>query len=108
MPINERIKRERQDRYERRIAEAQTKVPEGPYCYGHTGSMTSVTINGSEASVPHIKICPYLKMRKDKPAQANGYCRLLKAGDWMPRPHGTMLLWDQVKECHLNPGDEDD
>lgn len=46
--------------------------------------------------------CPYLKIRRDKPEQRNGYCRLLKAGDWMPHPHGTMLLWDGCKECGVN------
>lgn len=108
MPISERIKRERQDRYDRRMAEAQAKVPEGLYCYGHTGDMKNVSVKGGEARVPQIKMCPYWKRRGDKPEQANGYCRLLQAGDWMPRPHGTMLLWDQVKECDINPGDNDD
>lgn len=34
------------------------------------------------------------------------YCSYLHTGDWLP--DGTMLLWDQVKECGLNYGFEDE
>lgn len=103
MPVSERIIRERQDRHERKMAKAETIVPEGDYCYGHTGQMTEITPkDGSRAMVPEAKLCPYWKRRGDKPEQANGYCRLMKAGDWMPQPFRTVLLWDQVKECDIN------
>ena len=29
--------------------------------------------------------------------QAQGYCHFIQQGDWMEG--GTMLLWDQCKEC---------
>jgi hypothetical protein len=108
MPVSERIKRERQARYDRRIAEAKTKVPEGDYCYGNTGRMIETTLsNGAKATVPEAKICPYWKRRGDKPEQANGYCRLMKAGDWMKQPIRTMLVWDQVKDCDINHYDDE-
>src|SRR3546814_8912854 len=82
MPISERILRERQARYDRRIAEAKVNVPEGDYCYGNTGRMIATTLpGGAKATVPEAKLCPYWKRRGDKPEHANGYCRLMKAGD---------------------------
>lgn len=109
MPISERIQRERQNRYDRRLADAKSKIPDGHYCYGHTGNMRNTVLAGGEiASVPEFEMCPYWKRRGDKPEQANGYCRLMKAGDWMSLPLGTDLLWDQVKECGINSADDDD
>src|SRR3546814_4387127 len=85
--------------YDRRIAEAKVNVPEGDYCYGNTGRMIATTLpGGAKATVPEAKLCPYWKRRGDKPEPANGYCRLMKAGDWMPQPLRTVLLWDQVTE----------
>src|SRR3546814_2262733 len=53
MPISERILRERQARYDRRIAEAKVNVPEGDYCYGNTGRMIATTLpGGAKATVP--------------------------------------------------------
>lgn len=64
------------------------EVPHGPYCYDERGC------------------CPHWSRRDDKPDQESGYCALMEAGDWMPIPLGTMLLWDQVKECGINLEDE--
>src|SRR3546814_846708 len=87
MPISERILRERQARYDRRIAEAKVNVPEGDYCYGNTGRMIATTLpGGAKATVPEAKPCPYWKSRGDKPEHANDSFRLMKAGDWMPHP----------------------
>ena len=50
--------------------------------------------------------CPYWDIRNDKPYQLNGYCELLKIGDWMEKPYSE--LWDQVKYCGISEayGDE--
>jgi len=63
-----------------------TKIPIGPYCYNN-------------------KICPYWYRAEDGVDQAYGYCSYLHKGDWMK--DGTMLLWDQVKECGVNDDNED-
>lgn len=82
----------RQARYAARMAVAAQIVPEGPYCYGKDGR------------------CPYWKRNGMKRAQENGYCRLLKTGDWERVRNGKRmgfgLLWDQVKECGINDNDE--
>lgn len=105
MPVSEAIKLARQSRHDRRIAAASKNIPEGPYCYRVTGSPRAATQpDGSEQIRIPTETCRYYKIRKDKPAQQNGFCRLLKAGDWMPHPHGTMMLWDGCKECGINPG----
>jgi hypothetical protein len=108
MPVSQRIQAERQLRHDRRMAEAKLNVPEGDYCYGHTGRMIETDLpGGAKAKVPEARLCPYWKRRGDKPEQANGYCRLMKAGDWMPQRLRTVLLWDQVKECDINHYPED-
>ena len=56
------------------------KIPIGVYCYDKDG------------------ICPYWSLDPTKPKQNNGFCALLKYGDW--ESNGWVsLLWDQVKEC---------
>lgn len=112
MPVSPRIAVERQARHDARMAAAAKVVPHGMYCYGHTGRMVEQKVwgapEGTVAMVPETKTCPYWTRNGKKPDQRNGYCRLLKAGDWMPHPRGTMLLWDQCKECGINNdlGDE--
>lgn len=57
-------------------------IPEGTcYCYGHrrTGK------------------CKWLRLNKKVDYQESGYCMYLKLGDWFK--NGTMLLWDECKEC---------
>ncbi len=58
-------------------------IPAGPYCYDSNGP------------------CPYWASDSTKREQETGYCAKLKTGDW--EEGGTMLLWDQVKECDVNP-----
>ena len=110
MPVSERIRQQRQRAYDRRMAEAATKVPQGLYCYGTTGVVEEVYDDKGQVQLKHeMRRCPYWKQRKDKPDQLSGYCRLMKSGDWMSFDKGgTMLLWDQVKECGINPDDEND
>jgi hypothetical protein len=64
-------------------------IPAGVYCYDE-------------------KLCPFWDRHSEFDPQMNGYCHLLGKGDWME--NGTMLLWDQVKECGINEdyGDEDE
>lgn len=107
MPVSERIVAERQRRYDQRMEAAKKVVPQGPYCYENTGKMVERTMdNGQVVKVPESRVCPYWKWRNDKPQQRNGYCRLLKAGDW--QKDGTFLLWDSVKECGINSEDPDE
>lgn len=86
-------------------------VPAGThYCYSVAGPVREVELaDGTRRAVLPTRMCPYWKRNGHKSDQRDGYCRLLKVGDWMSRPHGTMLLWDQVKECGINmPDDQDD
>ncbi len=103
-------------RYERRMKKAQEVVPVGHTCYSLTGNTTMRThIIGADGlpqtvepyGVPELKPCPYWKRRGDWRDQADGYCRLLKRGDSSPPELATMLLWDQVKECDVNPAPEE-
>jgi hypothetical protein len=110
MPVSERIARERQVRHDARMEEAREVVPHGMYCYQWLTKPELVVVDG----VPRIKgesrMCPYWKLHGGKRSQENGYCRLMKVGDWTPPGKGgTFLLWDQVKECGVNDAcDEDD
>jgi hypothetical protein len=95
----------RQSRHDRRIGRAETVIPHGDYCYRIAG-----VENGPDRS-PALKTQrrPYWKGRKDRPQQRFGYCRLLKVGDYTQgrnpegEPRATLLFWDQVKECGINP-----
>jgi hypothetical protein len=68
--------------------DVEKMIPKGPYCYGSNGIL-----------------CPFWRKIDNKPDQLNGYCTLLKVGDWMPDASGE--LWDQVKECGINEGWDD-
>lgn len=80
------------------------KIPNGPYCYTYKKGKY----------VP----CPFHGYNNKYPEQANGYCSLMKKGDWNLHeeavvtdmktgeiidkdavPFSFGLLWDQVKEC---------
>jgi hypothetical protein len=98
MPVSDRIARERQARYDRRMAQAEAVVPHGSYCY------TPLSVENGRMTV---KVCPHWKHNPRKRSQETGYCRLLKSGDWMQHPHGTSLLWDYVKGCGVNPGSDE-
>jgi hypothetical protein len=58
------------------------EIPNGPYCYGYNGML-----------------CPHWSINKNHPHQLNGYCGLMKIGDWMEY---AGELWDQVKMCGIN------
>ena len=57
-------------------------IPIGNYCYDSKGC------------------CPFLDEIPNFPKQDNGYCHLLKRGDWQGTGFG--LLWDSCKECGIN------
>lgn len=81
------------------IVRAETLIPRGPYCYTVTGELRA---DGGYS----IKRCSFWRRRADWPAQADGYCDYLRRGD--NDPEGTLLLFDQVKECGVHDDDEDD
>jgi hypothetical protein len=68
----------------------EQSIPTGVYCY--SGSRMS--------DDPNFKVCPYWRQFDEYPLQESGYCTYLKLGDYME--DGTLLLWDQVKECGIN------
>ncbi len=90
---------------EEELALAESLIPRGCYCY------TPLGVDESNGRF-FVKPCVFWDFNKEEAKkagseQAGGYCHYLKLGDWME--NGTMLLWDQVKECGLNYGtDEDD
>lgn len=110
MPVSERIARERQSRHDARMDEAAKVVPNGMYCYEWLTEPKLVIVDGVPRIRGESRMCPYWKLHGGKRPQENGYCRLLKVGDWTPpEKGGTFLLWDQVKECGVNHGhDEED
>ena len=63
-------------------------IPKGPYCYDENG------------------LCPFWDAHPEMGKQSYGYCNYIQKGDWMSG--GTMLLWDQCKECGINDSDQDD
>lgn len=70
-------------------------VPKSDYCY-----------SGFKNT---YKCCPFWMTLKQFPKQSNGYCTLMEVGDFMTLSNnGTSLLWDQVKECGINPAEERD
>lgn len=73
------------------------RIPKGEYCYS-----INTIVKDNCKNVPSIKIniCPFWNIDKEQPYQMNGYCNFLKQGDW--EEDGTLLLWDQVKECGIN------
>lgn len=112
MPLTDRQRAARKASHERRLAAAAAVIPAGPYCYTSTGrTIVSTTVIGDDG-VPrtvapfrrpaHVP-CPFQKTRGDWPSQADGYCRLHKAGDNAKHRNArTDLLWDQVKACGIN------
>jgi hypothetical protein len=66
---------------------AESVIPKGIYCYDEDG------------------ICPHWTLNPFHPEQMNGFCSYLMKGDW--QENGTMLLWDQCKECGVNDGEEE-
>jgi hypothetical protein len=71
----------------------EANIPLGDYCYTLIGIDSNIGFR-------QVSVCPFWRKFADKPEQLNGYCTYLKLGDWME--DGTLLLWDQVKECGIN------
>ena len=71
----------------------ESVIPKGDHCYIPKGMTPS--LNGEP---PRLKteICPYWALRGEQ----DGYCAKLGCGD--SDEDGTMLLFDQVKECRHN------
>jgi hypothetical protein len=60
-------------------------VPHGQYCYDNNGT------------------CIFWSRWMEHDEQNSGYCSLMEKGDFMSSENGgTMLLWDQCKECGIN------
>ncbi len=65
-------------------------VPRGFYCY--------------ETTPRGRLVCPYWQSYSYLPPQANGHCWFLGKGDIELQAEGRhSLLWDEVKECGINP-----
>lgn len=72
-------------------------IPEGPYCYEHTGKMVTKDfvwdgdkkVKVSPYQFPEMKPCPYFSNKNGE-----AYCTLLESSEG--------LLFDQVKECGIN------
>lgn len=107
MSVSSRIAQERQNRLDERMEVAKTVVPAGLYCYAPGPLKTVMLEDGSSVERMTRCKCPYWKRNGHKSHQRDGYCKLLKSGDWMPHPHGTFLLFDQVKECGINLDEPD-
>ena len=84
------------------IANTIEAIPTGSYCYRRGPTYT----NKDGHTIPSVIPCPFWAADPNKPDQQYGYCAHLKAGDW--EEDGTLLLWDQCKECGVNDPDPDD
>ncbi|MBM3271212.1 MAG: hypothetical protein FJZ01_26565 [Candidatus Sericytochromatia bacterium] len=74
-----------------RAMERDTSViPTGDYCY-------ELTSRGK-------LVCPYWQPYFYLPPHANGYCWFMGKGDLEMQAEGRYsLLWDEIKECGVNP-----
>ena len=71
------------------LRQAMMVIPKGDYCYD--------SLCGK---------CPFWDSKPSMGHQQSGYCHWMGVGDW--HEDGTILLWDQVKECGVNHDDDDD
>ena len=95
----------------------ESLVPEGDYCYKYVSRDVD-----DETPYPKTETCPFWDSDPNQVKQENGYCHLLQHGDWefneskvyincRTGEHQTAneiglplsLLWDQCKECDVNP-----
>ena len=96
----------------------ESVIPKGPYCYTPIRT-PEVQEDWEKRGIFRICACPYWEHYDQKihgplPAEyaefqstyRGAYCKFLKTGDW--EHDGTMLLWDQVKECGINDDWEDE
>lgn len=77
----------------------ESVIPEGDYCYTPLGFEP-----GEDGQPPRmkIKLCPYWALR----GQQDGFCAKLGCGDY--DEDGTLLLFDQTKECDFNRRSEEE
>lgn len=83
------------------IEKGKSLIPNGNYCYSHTGEMKTVDfyfegdkkIKCTPYKIPAVSYCPFFSYDKND----NPFCLYLKNGDG--------LLFDSVKECGINCSD---
>lgn len=99
----------------------ESLIPKGPYCYTPDSSSEAKEA-WEKFGIFKVHPCPYWERYDSKkhgplPQEIQdeiqnallypgAFCKFLNTGDWMP--DGTMLLWDQVKECGVNCDREDE
>lgn len=70
------------------------------YCYVPNG-----TVVEEGRTIYKTIPCPFTDWDDEQDEQSCGYCHFLRMGGWMEG--GTMLLWDQCKECGVGmPGSD--
>lgn len=72
-------------------------IPHGWYCY--------TVLSAEEDGRLRTRRCPYWDTDPERDPMETGYCHYMKAGD--ADEGGLSMLWDQVKECTLNLGEDD-
>jgi hypothetical protein len=79
----------------------ESVIPAGIYCYQR---LIPYRTESGEIRLRTEGLCPYWSLR----GEYDGHCAFLNVGD--NDENGTLLLWDQVKECGVNDEffDEDD
>ena len=75
--------------------QAHSLIPSGDYCYKWLEKS-----NPENHHLGKVKTCPFYDKMQNLPAQSNGYCHYLKAGDFTK--DGTFLLFDMCKCCGIN------
>ena len=92
-------------------------VPEGDYCYSYVKKEEE-----DNTPWPKTQPCPFWDSDPNQEEQESGYCHLIQFGDWQLNDLKIYvcqrtgkkqtaneigihlaLLWDQVKECDVNP-----
>lgn len=74
----------------------ETLIPKDThYCYVPNGVKV---LNGK--TVYKTTPCPFYDWDDTQDEQNSGYCHFIGKGDWMEG--GTLLLWDQCKECGVS------
>jgi hypothetical protein len=79
--------------------QVKSLIPRSDYCYKWLE--TPSPENNYRGKV---KTCPFYDKMTNLPAQSNGYCHYLQAGDFTE--DGTHLLFDMCKECGINVENE--
>jgi hypothetical protein len=75
-------------------------IPKGMYCYEEL-----VQSETNPLAFTCVNACPFRVRIPNRPEQGSGYCLHMQKGDW--GENGTVLLWDQCKECGINYDDID-